>query len=232
MITSIAFDADDTLWHNQYLYNMTVERFADLLSPYHDRQWIMDRLDTVESGNLAYYGYGIKSFSLSMIETAIELTEGRITGGEIQNILDYTREMIRAPVEVVPNVREVITELDPSYFLMVITKGDLLDQESKVARSGLGDLFDHVEVVSHKTPEVYAEVLKRLNIRPENFLMMGNSLRSDVLPIVEIGGVGVHIPYHSTWSHEEVEISAVQRDSYYELEDIGQLPGLLLQLNS
>lgn len=231
MISTIAFDADDTLWHNQPLYNMTIERFADLLSRYHDRDWITARLDEVEGGNLHYYGYGVKSFALSMIQTAIELTEGRITGGELQNILDYTRMMLEAPIEIMPNVREVISQLDPSHFLMVITKGDLLDQESKVARSGLGDLFDHVEVVSEKNPDTYRKLLTRLDLKPQEFLMVGNSLPSDVLPIVEIGGTGVHIPYPTTWSLEQIDISAVQRATYYELEDIGQLPKLLADIN-
>lgn len=231
MISTIAFDADDTLWHNQPLYNMTIERFADLLSRYHDRDWITGRLDEIEAGNLAYYGYGIKSFALSMIQTAIELTEGRITGGELQNILDFTRSMLEAPIDVLPNVRELIGQLDPHYFIMVITKGDLLDQESKVARSGLGDLFDHVEVLSEKNPQMYGDLLKRLHIEPSQFMMVGNSLPSDVLPVVKIGGVGVHIPYHTTWSHEQIDISAAQRATYYELGDIGQLPQLLAKIN-
>ena len=226
-IEIIAFDADDTLWNNQYLYDMTQDRFADILSPYHDRDWIIERLFQTEMRNLEYFGYGIKSFTLSMIETAIELTEGRITGGEIQNILDYCHQMLRAPIELLPGVRKVISTLAPEYDLMVITKGDLLDQESKIARSGLGDLFSAVEVVSSKTVEVYADLLQRHEISVDRFLMVGNSLRSDVLPVVALGGRAVHIQAESTWSHEEVSAEEIDNPGYFELEAITDLPDLL-----
>ncbi len=230
MIQLIAFDADDTLWTNQDLYDMTQERFAGILSRYHDRDWVVERLFEVEMRNLQYFGYGIKAFTLSMIETAIELTEGRITGGEIQNILDYAHQMMRAPVQLLPDVREVVAGLADRFPLMIITKGDLLDQQSKVARSGLGDYFQAVEIVSHKTPRIYADILGRFQLLPGAFVMVGNSLKSDILPVVEIGAQAVHIPYHSTWAHEEMPAANPSRPAYHEIEKIRQLPPLLTHL--
>lgn len=230
MIEVIAFDADDTLWHNESLYSLTQEQFAALLTPYCDPATVEQRLYQTEMRNLRYYGYGIKSFTLSMIETAIELSAGQIKGSEIQQIIDFARQMLREPIQLLEGVAEMVAALAEDYRLMVITKGDLFDQESKIARSGLGDHFFAVEVVSVKNAEVYRALLDKHAIAPERFLMVGNSLPSDVLPVTEIGGQAVHIPYHITWQHETGTRDAVTRQNHIELDDIRQLPALLRQL--
>jgi putative hydrolase of the HAD superfamily len=174
--------------------------------------------------NLRFYGYGIKSFTLLMIETAIQLTGGRILASEVQEILELGKEMLKTPVQLLDHVEEVIPELAARCRLMLVTKGDLLDQESKLARSGLGGYFSHVEVVSDKTVETYRALLARHGIPPERFLMVGNSLRSDVLPVVVLSGQAVHIPYAITWAHEKVKAQLEQAVGYVELEHIGLVP--------
>lgn len=228
-IDVIAFDADDTLWHNESLYAMTTEKFLDLLAGYHERDWMMQRLHETEIRNLEYFGYGIKSFSLSMIETAIELTEGRVTGAEIGRLVELAKQMLRSPVNLLENVAETVATLAPHYRLMVITKGDLFDQESKLAQSGLADYFTHVEIVSDKHRAVYQAILAKHQIDIGRFLMVGNSPRSDILPIVELGGRAVHIPYLTTWVHEQVD-EPFAHAGYYALENIGMLPALLERL--
>lgn len=230
MITTIAFDADDTLWHNENLYSLTQERFKRLLAPFQDVATIDQRLYATEMRNLAFFGYGIKGFTLSMIETAIEITDGRIGAHEIRQIIDYARDMLRAPVELLPGVRETIALLGDSYRLMIVTKGDLFDQESKIARSGIADYFQYVEIVSEKTPGVYAAVMNRHGIEPRRFLMVGNSLRSDILPVVEVGGNAVYIPYHLTWDHERVTDEGTIAGRYATLSHIGELPTWLARL--
>ena len=227
----IAFDADDTLWHNETLYTMTQERFKQLLVDYHDGEIVDQELYETEMRNLARYGYGIKAFTLSMIETAIELTDGRIGGTEIRHIIDFAHEMLRAPVKPMDGIDEVLRALSNDYPLMIITKGDLFDQETKIARSGLANYFEHVEVVSNKRSQTYEVLLAKYETSPGRFLMVGNSLRSDILPVVAIGGHGVHIPYHTTWAHEVVSEEDVSREmyahAYVELGDVRQLPELL-----
>jgi putative hydrolase of the HAD superfamily len=224
----IAFDADDTLWHNETLYTMTQERFKQLLADYHDGEIVDQELYETEMRNLARYGYGIKAFTLSMIETAIELTDGRIGGTEIRRIIDFAHQMLSAPVRPMDGIEEVLNTLSNKYPLMIITKGDLFDQETKIARSGLGDYFQHVEIVSNKRPETYEALLDKYGTPAGRFLMVGNSLPSDILPVVAIGGQGVYIPYHTTWAHEVVNEDGLSRDNtYVELEDVRQLPQLL-----
>ena len=223
----IAFDADDTLWHNETLYTMTQERFKQLLAPYHDGEIIDRELYETEMRNLAFYGYGIKAFTLSMIETAIELTEGRVGGAEIRQIIEFAHEMLNAPVRLMEGIEEVLATLSADYRLMVITKGDLFDQETKLARSGLSDYFDLVEIVSNKRPETYAALLSRHQAPAERFLMVGNSLPSDILPVLAIGGRSVYVPYPSTWAHEIIDEDMVSHEPYVKVEDIRQLPELL-----
>lgn len=201
----IAFDADDTLWHNEGYFRETEKAFRALLASYHDESWIQDRLFETETRNLAHYGYGVKSFVLSMIETAIQLTEGRITAFEIEKILAMGREMLDHPVSLLPHVKECLEALSGKAPLWVITKGDLLDQESKLARSGLGDGFELMEVMSEKTPEGYRRLLELHGVPPASFLMVGNSVKSDILPVLALGGRAVHIPYEETWEHEKVD---------------------------
>jgi len=223
----IAFDADDTLWHNERLYAGAQARFAQLLSHYHKPEWVNDRLYQTETRNIAHFGYGVKSFALSMIETSIELTEGRIAGSDIQVIIDIAREMLDTKMELLEGVSETLTLLAQNQRLMLITKGDLLDQETKLERSGLGPCFKHIEVVSHKTRASYARLLERYAVQPARFLMVGNSLRSDILPILELGGSAAHIPCEITWLHEAAEPPPPDQIGYYRLENMAQLPALL-----
>lgn len=230
MFDIIAFDADDTLWHNEILYSMTQDKFKQLLSSYHPPEWIDQKLYETEMRNLHYFGYGIKGFTLSMIETAIELTEGRIQGKEIQEIIDFAKEMLRAEVQLLEYVEETITTLSRSFDLMLITKGDLFDQEIKIAHSGLADYFKYIEIISEKAEDSYKTILARYNIHPNRFIMVGNSLKSDILPVIALGGQAVHIPYQITWLHESIAADRVKQSNYFELKHIGLLPALIESL--
>lgn len=232
MIRWIAFDADDTLWHNETLYSRTQDRFIDLLSRYHDRDWIIEGLYTTEMRNLQSFGYGIKAFTLSMIETAIELTEGRIEASEIRQIIEFGKEMLQAEVQVLEGVEGTLKELAESYDLMIITKGDLLDQEIKISRSGLGSYFRAVEVVSRKNRESYANILERRQIQAGEFVMVGNSLKSDILPVIELGARAVYIPYELTWAHEQDAEPEPGINGYYKAEKISQLPKLIAEMEA
>ena len=230
MFDLIAFDADDTLWHSEDQYVGTQDRFKQLLAPYHSAEWIDQKLFDTEMRNLRVFGYGIKGFTLSMIETAIELTEGRISGGEIQGIIDMAREMLNADIRLLDGVAETVAALAERWPLMIITKGDLFDQETKIARSGLGPHFKHVEIVSDKTEAAYAALLRRHQVAPERFLMVGNSVRSDILPVIKLGGKAVHIPYHLTWAHEVVTETQVGEGSFVTLGSIRLVPGFLAEV--
>jgi putative hydrolase of the HAD superfamily len=232
MFDLIAFDADDTLWHNETLYTQIQDKLKALLTSYVDSETVEQRLYETEMRNLKYYGYGIKSFTLSMIETAIGLTKGKIQGAEVQQIIDFGREMLTAEVQLLEHAEETLSKLAQSYELMVITKGDLLDQKSKLSRSHLSDYFQYVEVVSDKTRQTYETLLAKHGIKPQRFLMVGNSLKSDILPVLALGGHAVYVPYQTTWAHEIVDSPLVEHDRYYELEHIGQLPGLVEELSS
>jgi putative hydrolase of the HAD superfamily len=227
----IAFDADDTLWHNEHLYIDAQAAFKRLLAHYQDPDWIAARLDETEQRNIQHFGYGIKSFALSMIETAIELTSGQISGVDIQAIVDLAKGMMAAEVQLIEHTSETVAELAARYSLMLITKGDLLDQEIKVERSGLAAHFQSVEVVSEKDSASYARVLKRHHIAPEAFLMVGNSLRSDILPVLALGASAVYVPYASTWSHEFADPPSPDHPGYYTLAHLGFLPALLSRLD-
>ncbi|HEX8504859.1 MAG TPA: HAD family hydrolase [Hymenobacter sp.] len=203
--TFVAFDADDTLWPNQPHFDHVELQLLRLLAPYADEPTINARLYDVQRANMQLFGYGAKSFMLSMIETTIQLSGGAVVGAEIQQILDLGKELLRFPIEPLPDVVEVLTELKRrGHQLLVLTKGDLFDQESKLARSGLGDLFDYVEIVSEKNEPTYQRLFTRLQATPENFVMIGNSLKSDVLPVARLGYPAVHVPYHANWIHEHV----------------------------
>jgi putative hydrolase of the HAD superfamily len=226
----IAFDADDTLWHSESLYAAAQEVYRRLLTPYAEAELIDRVLHQTEMQNLAVYGYGVKGFALSMIEAALELSQRQITGGEIQRVLDLAKQMLSTEVELLDDVAEVIAELAQTYPLLLITKGDLAHQEAKIEQSGLKPHFRSIEIVTDKTPQSYAALLARHHIEPERFLMIGNSLRSDILPVLEIGGQAVHVPYAITWAHEHVDVPPDQQGRYHELEHIGQLPSLVEQL--
>jgi putative hydrolase of the HAD superfamily len=230
MFDLIAFDADDTLWHNESIYQAVQQRYAALLAPYAGPTEVQDRLFQQEMGNLALYGYGIKSFTLSMIETAISLSQGAIHATEITQIIGFAKEMLSADVSLLDQVQETVRELTPNYRLMIITKGDLLDQTQKLSRSGLAEDFQHVEVVSHKNPAAYGEILRRYNTTPDRFLMVGNSLKSDVLPVLALGGHAVYVPYHLTWKHEVVQDEPTDTAHYHRLSHLSQLPELVARL--
>jgi len=224
MVDVIAFDADDTLWHNERIFQATEAQFAELLAGYHAAPWVRERLFATEMKNLGHFGYGIKGFILSMIETALDLTESRISGAEIKRIVDWGHEMLLHPVQLLDGVRETIEALNGRYRLMLLTKGDLFDQESKLARSGLGEFFDAVEIVSTKNASTYRTILTRHSIAPERFVMVGNSLRSDILPALEAGTLAVHIPYEMTWAHEHLDEETLAGLNFAALERIDQLP--------
>lgn len=224
----IAFDADDTLWHNESLFTVTQSKFKQLLSAYHNDEWIEEKLNETERRNIEHFGYGIKGFTLSMIETAIELTEGRINGAEIGQIIGFAKAMLCAPVELLDGVRETVSRLAGEYQLMLITKGDLFDQESKIARSGLGDYFTHIEIVSEKNSNVYRAIIAKHGLDPQRFLMVGNSIKSDILPAVEAGARAVYVPYHTTWVHERV--TGYDASGFFEIAQIDLLPALLEEM--
>lgn len=223
----IAFDADDTLWHNERLYVSAQAKLKALLAQYHSPEWIEERLYQTEMRNLQHFGYGIKAFALSMIETAVQLSEGRIAGSDVQAIIDSAKEMLAADVELLEHVAETLAGLAQTYGLMLITKGDLRDQELKIARSGLAQHFRHIEIVSDKSMESYSRLLQRHSIVPKRFLMVGNSLRSDILPVLALGASAVYIPYQLTWVHESGERPSADKPGFYELEHLGLLPELL-----
>ncbi len=220
-ITTIGFDGDDTLWHNETHLAITQEWFRQLLASYAEGQDIDQRLFETEMRNLRLFGYGVKGFTLSMIETAIEVSKARVTAREIQAILDAGKQMLERPVELLGGVRETLERLAGSYRLMLITKGDLFHQESRVAASGLGELFAAVEIVSEKDEATYRRVLRRHGIAVSEFLMVGNSLRSDVSPVIAIGGRAAYVPYHTTWQHEVA--AEAPSGGYWELAAITEL---------
>lgn len=204
-LTHIAFDADDTLWGHEHVFVDAKKRCLNLLAKYMKPGTDLEQeLYAFERKNLKIFGYGVKGFTLSMIETAIELSDGKVSGAEIQQIIGLGKEMLEHDIELLPHVTKALSALKPHFKLLLITKGELFAQESKIARSGLAAEFDIIEIVSEKNPETYQSLLDRHSIDPAGFLMLGNSLRSDVLPIVEIGGRAVHLPYEYTWHHEAV----------------------------
>ncbi|CAG0930434.1 hypothetical protein TFLX_01739 [Thermoflexales bacterium] len=224
---TIAFDADDTLWHSESVYAAAQEEYRRLLAPYAEVETVNRVLHQTEMRNLPSYGYGIKGFALSMIEAALELSERRIRGDELQRVLDLAKQMLNTEVELLEGVAEVIAQLATTYPLLLITKGDLIHQENKIEQSGLKPYFRSIEIVADKTPQSYAALLARHHIEPARFLMIGNSLRSDILPVLAIGGEAVHVPYAITWVHEHAVVPPEQQGRYHELEHLGQLPALL-----
>ncbi|MCM5662881.1 HAD family hydrolase [Galbibacter mesophilus] len=204
-IKVIGFDADDTLWVNETYFREAEQEFAKLLSGYETENKIDQELFKMEMQNLEIYGYGIKGFMLSMVESAIDLSNGKVDNATISKILNLGKEMLNKPVEVLDGVEEVLKTLVDKYRIILLTKGDLLDQERKLEKSGLSKYFHHIEVLSDKKEENYKNLLEHLEIDVNEFLMVGNSLKSDVLPIVNIGAKAIHVPFHTTWAHEMVK---------------------------
>jgi Predicted hydrolase (HAD superfamily) len=228
----IALDADDTLWQNETIYRQTRDEFVRLLSDVASEQTIIDTLDATEGRNLEEFGFGIKAYTLSLIETAIKLTDGKIDGSKVQRIVDLAHFLLNQPVDLLEGVRETLPLLAAQHRLMMITKGDLLDQERKLARSGLAKYFSEVEIISHKDQASYAKLLKHYGLTPERFIMVGNSLRSDVLPLMALGGTGVYIPFELVWLHEQAETPPAGARGFYELKQFSELPGLISRLEA
>jgi putative hydrolase of the HAD superfamily len=222
----IAFDADDTLWVNEPYFRQSEEAFCTLLEEYLPRHELERELLKIEIGNLGLYGYGIKGFILSMVETAMTVTNNMISTKTIGEIIDLGKQMLNQPIELLDGVEEVLKNLKGRYRLVVATKGDLLDQERKLRKSNLTGYFHHVEVMSEKDDANYLKLIKHLDIRPSEFLMIGNSLKSDVLPVLNIGGYAIHVPYHITWAHEEIEQS-IDSGMFKSVECIGDVLGFL-----
>ncbi|MBO6541032.1 MAG: HAD family hydrolase [Rhizobiaceae bacterium] len=228
-LTTIGFDADDTLWQNEQFFRMTERQFAELLADFAEADHLGERLLEAERRNLGHYGFGIKGFTLSMIETAIEVTDGNVPARVIAEILDAGREMLRHPVETLPHAEETLTELAGSHRLVLITKGDLFDQERKVAASGLGELLDAVEIVSDKKADTYRTLFARHGDGPERAMMVGNSLKSDVIPAIEAGGWGVHVPHDLTWELEHAEAPR-GAERFREMPTLADLPALVREI--
>ncbi|WP_293577640.1 HAD family hydrolase [Phaeobacter sp.] len=232
-LTTIGFDADDTLWHNERFFRITQDRFAELLMDHIaddlDQQALAARLLASEKRNLGRYGYGVKGFTLSMIETAIEVTDARVPASVIQELIVAGQMMLTYPIELLPAAKMAVETMAENHRVVLITKGDLLDQERKLAQSGLGDLFDGVEIVSEKTPEVYTEIFARHGNGAEHAMMVGNSMRSDVVPMIEAGGWGTYVPHGLVW---EVEYAPAPSSSprYNEIADLSALPALVSNL--
>ncbi|MEX3316513.1 HAD family hydrolase [Sulfitobacter sp. PS-8MA] len=229
-LTTIGFDADDTLWHNERYFALSHDRFAALLADHSERDQLMARLLEAERRNLPHYGYGIKGFTLSMIETAIEVTDGDVPAAVIADLLAAGRDMLAHPIEILPHVEDVLEELRGQFRLVVITKGDLLDQERKLAQSGLRARFDAVEIVSHKTEAAYREIFARHGAGAERGLMVGNSMASDVRPMIDAGGWGVYVPHDLTWAMEHAAPPA-ESARFAEISDLSELPALLREID-
>jgi putative hydrolase of the HAD superfamily len=231
----IAFDADDTLWHNERSYRAARERFCRLLSEagveLGDDE-IDARVNETETANIRFYGYGVSSFVLSLMEAAIDLTGGRVSGAGLRELIDLAKQMLTEEVELFPGARDAVEHLAARYPLMLITKGDLLHQTSKLDRSGLRPYFRFVEVVSHKTAEVYTTLLARHGIDPRRVLMVGNSLRSDVLPAIEVGARAVYVPAALTWAFERADVPDWARDRFTELSGLEHLAEFIRQLEN
>ena len=228
----IAFDGDDTLWDNERLYLQAKERFDELLSHLSGPEKASQRLEEMELLNIRYYGYGIKSYVLSMIETAIEVTSGKVDGEIIQQIIKIAKDMLDAEVLLLENVQETLENLYQDYDLMLITKGDQFEQEGKINRSDLARYFRYVEIVGDKTRETYQRLFYKYQIDPHRFLMVGNSIRSDILPVVQLGGKAIYIHFMNTWTHEMVAEEEIKELEFVELTHLGQLPDYLKRWNS
>lgn len=229
-ITTVGFDADDTLWQNEAFFRLTQAHFVQLLADYAEPDHLRARLLAAERRNLGHYGFGIKGFVLSMIETAIEVTQGRVGAPVIAEIMAAGRDMLAHPIELLPHARAAVEAAAVDHQVLLITKGDLLDQERKLAQSGLGSLFHGVEIVSDKTPEAYVKIFARHGGQAERALMVGNSLKSDVVPVIAAGGHGVHIPHGIIWALEHAE-PPTGNPRFYTLPDLGGLAGLLAALH-
>ena len=222
----IAFDADDTLWVNEPYFQETEKKFCELLSTYLSHHTLSQELFKTEISNLRLYGYGIKGYILSMIEAALQISSNTISNEVIEKIIQYGKELLEKPIELIDGVEETLKSLRNDYRLVVATKGDLLDQRRKLHNSGLGHYFHHIEVMTDKQEVDYRDLVKRLDIDPSEFLMIGNSLKSDILPVLGMGGHAVHVPFHTTWAHEKIDYK-VEHPNFHSIESIMEIRNLL-----
>ncbi|MEX0348857.1 MAG: HAD family hydrolase [Paracoccaceae bacterium] len=225
-LTTVGFDADDTLWHNERFFQLTQDRFTELLADHAERDHLMERLLAAERRNLGRYGYGIKGFVLSMIETALEVTSDRVPASAIRELIEAGHEMLAHPIELLPHAGEAVTSVAETHRVVLVTKGDLLDQERKLAQSGLGELFDAVEIVSEKTPHIYGDIFARHGDGPERAMMVGNSIRSDVVPAIKAGSWGVYVPHDLLWDLERAD-TPHHSTRFRELPDLSGLSELV-----
>ncbi|MFM7327193.1 MAG: HAD family hydrolase [Bacteroidota bacterium] len=225
-LSVIAFDADDTLWENEQFFADAEQRFTALLEDFLPKHSVARALLHTEIANLPLYGYGIKAFMLSMIETAIRISDNRIPASVIAEAIAIGREMLEKPVVLINGVTDVLEKLKGRYRLVMATKGDLLDQERKLKKSNLQSYFHHIEIMSEKKEDDYRKLIRHLDIPAEQFMMIGNSLKSDVMPVINVGGYAAHVPYHVTWEHEKLDI-ALESDRFFPLDNIIELPDLL-----
>jgi putative hydrolase of the HAD superfamily len=232
LIEIIAFDADDTLWHSETAYHEAALKLGKLLSDHYGLDDIEGEIYKTEKNNLPHFGYGMKGFTISMIDASIRLTGGRIEGDHISQIIDIGREMLDSSLELIDGAEETVAGLAAKFPLMLITKGDYPEQQRKINLSGLAGYFRHIDIVAEKTPASYAALLERYRIDRSEFLMVGNSLRSDILPVVSLGGTAVHIPYHIIWEHETILEEPISEEQYYRLETLYQLPSLIKDINN
>ena len=229
-IKTIAFDADDTLWAHESVFQSAHQTYKANLAHYIAEEELAKKLYEYELANLKVFGYGVKGFMLSMIETAIEITNGQVSAQEIQQIIDLGKWMLDHPIQVLDGVEQTLNSLKTDYRLMIITKGDLFDQESKIARSGLAEHFEKIEIVSEKDEATYQRILNAHSLDPASVIMVGNSLKSDIIPMRQIGCDAIHIPFHVTWAHEEVSDESLNGISYHHLPDISLVPDFIRQL--
>jgi putative hydrolase of the HAD superfamily len=218
-IRVIAFDADDTLWINETYFREAEEKFASLLEDFLPQHVIMKELYRTEIGNLGLYGYGIKGFMLSMIETALRISGEKMPIALVEKIIRIGQEMLEKPVDLLPGVKDVLQSLQGKYRIVLATKGDLVDQERKLQKSGLESYFHHIEIMSEKRESDYKKLIVRLDIQASEFVMIGNSLKSDILPVLELGGYGIHVPFHTTWMHEQVD-HEVKHERFFTAEHL------------
>lgn len=227
-IKVIAFDADDTLWVNEPYFREAEEKFSNLLEDFLPHHSVQKELFKTEMDNLALYGYGVKSFMLSMVETIARVTDNNADITLVNKALAYGRELLNKPIELLDGVEKVLGQLNGSYRLVMATKGDLLDQERKLIKSGLEKHFHHIEIMSDKKISDYRKLLKHLDCEPQDFLMIGNSIKSDIVPVLELGGHAIHVPYHTTWEYEKVDIK-IDNPKFLEAENIEQVISFLKQ---
>lgn len=221
-IKTIAFDADDTLWHNEMFFQEAENKYKQLLEDYLPQHTVARELLKTEIDNLPWYGYGIKAFMLSMIETALRITDGNLKSADIERIIGYGRALLDKPIEILEGAEEVLQQLQGKYRLVMATKGDLLDQERKLKKSRLEKYFHHIEIMSEKKVADFSKLMAHLDVNPQDFAMVGNSLKSDVLPVLELGGHAFHIPYHVTWDHEKID-HQIDHDNFRKIENLRKL---------